>query len=459
VEYNLKYVPTERQALAHANPKYELLYGGAVGGGKSVFLVMEAFALCLQYPGNRGFLGRKVGKHFVETTLKVWQEYIPSDLYRINWQKGYITVFCPNGQTSEIVFGGFNKQEDIDRFTSAEYGFVGIDQAEEITENDFLAIMQRIRRKLPNGKQPRYRALFTANPRACYIRNRFITNPGEKQAFIQALPSDNPHLPKEYYDNLKDLLRNRPEMYEAMINGSWDLLEGAEIIIKMAWCEKIRNKKVEGQPYEKVIVQVDTARFGDDECVIYGFENENVVKQDIFGMARVTETGARAVKMAREMGANTIGIETDGIGGGVADVCLDILGKNSGITVIEQVANSRADKSDRYGNLRAEAWFEAADTMGDSRASLPNDNQLITDLTSVQYHVSRGRIFAEAKEDLKARIGRSPDRGDAYVFGLYTVKRAKPLSVGIPKSSTSKWVRDRERELEGAGNSYSAMEE
>ena len=48
------YEATPRQAAFHAAPEKFRLYGGAMGGGKTVALCAEAIALSCDYPGNRG---------------------------------------------------------------------------------------------------------------------------------------------------------------------------------------------------------------------------------------------------------------------------------------------------------------------------------------------------------------------------------------------------------------------
>jgi hypothetical protein len=42
-----------------------------------------------------------------------------------------------------------------------------------------------------------------------------------------------------------------------------------------------------------------------------------------------------------------------------------------------------------------------------------------------------GGILIESKEDIKERIGRSPDAGDAVVLAYYGVKQRKNSAVGM----------------------------
>lgn len=54
---------------------------------------------------------------------------------------------------------------------------------------------------------------------------------------------------------------------------------------------------------------------------------------------------------------------------------------------------------------------------GGSPIFLPDDNELVADLTACTYKIERGMIAAEAKEKVTARLGRSTNKGDAVVMG------------------------------------------
>lgn len=75
----------------------------------------------------------------------------------------------------------------------------------------------------------------------------------------------------------------------------------------------------------------------------------------------------------------------------------------------------------KFHNKRAEAWWRFREALdpdqeGGSVIALPMDTELKADLTAPKWELSMRGIKIEAKEDIKSRIGRSPDKGDSVVM-------------------------------------------
>ena len=114
-----------------------------------------------------------------------------------------------------------------------------------------------------------------------------------------------------------------------------------------------------------------------------------------------------------------------------AIVCLDVIGIGTGIydrleeQDVDVVGVNFAEHSDAkdstglYGmlNKRAQYWWamrEALDPNGAIRLAIPPNNKLRYDLTAPRWWpTSAGKIQIEKKEDIRKRLGRSPDLGDA----------------------------------------------
>lgn len=131
----------------------------------------------------------------------------------------------------------------------------------------------------------------------------------------------------------------------------------------------------------------------------------------------------------REQRGPTIVVDADGIGAGVYDALRDLLGRR---VVAFHGAGSPGRWRDRSGalealNARAAAWWHVRDLLATGELDLPpDDDELVGDLTETRWrHSTAGRLAVEHKDDLRSRLGRSTDRGDAVVMACWaTVARA-----------------------------------
>ncbi len=70
MNYNLKYIPTSKQAIFHQSTADEVLYGGAAGGGKSKATVREALIDALEHPGVHSYLFRRTYPELRDTLIR-----------------------------------------------------------------------------------------------------------------------------------------------------------------------------------------------------------------------------------------------------------------------------------------------------------------------------------------------------------------------------------------------------
>lgn len=81
-----------------------------------------------------------------------------------------------------------------------------------------------------------------------------------------------------------------------------------------------------------------------------------------------------------------------------------------------EVGNAARDNA-RFANLKAELWDTCKQWFMLEEPQIPDDQELIADLVSAIYQTNpSGKIKMESKEQVKKRIGRSPDRADALIL-------------------------------------------
>lgn len=402
----------------------EVLYGGAKGGGKSVLGCYWTFTRALEtirefdlrptrYPPPVAFMGRKQRTDFVHTTLETWKDVIPDDAYVIREQASEIII----GNAVKIEFGGFDRTEAVRKFNSAEYCYFFIDQAEELTRDDVALLRATLRRRI-GGRHVEYKGLFTANPAQCWLKPEFIENPADFRRFVRALPADNPFLSKAYVEQLKDAFRHRPDLLKAYLEGSWDASEAVGQVIMDAWIEASLHRTLLTGRGRKVIA-CDPARFGDDETVIYLLEETRIVETDCYGKKDLVHTANRLAVMSRQNGDCLVVVDEGGLGAGVVDMLRDL-----GVDVLGVNSAEKAGNAKKYGNKRAQMWDAAALMFADGDVELeePLDTTLRGQLLTPRYDLRRGKLYIEEKEKIKARLGRSPDRADAYILGLWGLR-------------------------------------
>jgi hypothetical protein len=204
---------------------------------------------------------------------------------------------------------------------------------------------------------------------------------------------------------------------------------GTDQLIALTDVEQAAQRQVALPDYDFAarVLGVDPARFGDDKSVIVKRQGRYchppIEHHKIDNMA----LAAHIVEEIRAWQPDAVFID-EGNGGGVIDrlrqLQFDVIGVHFG------GKSARA----RYANKRTEMWFEMRDWLT-AGGVIPNHMQMKQDLATPTYRFTTGQdVYAlESKDDIKKRIGRSPDLGDALALTFaYPVQRDLYKANGIP---------------------------
>jgi hypothetical protein len=157
-------------------------------------------------------------------------------------------------------------------------------------------------------------------------------------------------------------------------------------------------------------IGVDVARFGDDRTVLFPRQGLASFRPVTMRGAATNEIAARLM-VANEKWHPEINLidDTGHWGHGVIDNC-----RAAGMAVVGVQYHGKAiDK--RYKNRRAEMWLKGAKAI-EAGAALPNLPDMVAELTEPTYTFINGVFVLEEKDQIKARLGKSPDLADAYML-------------------------------------------
>jgi len=231
------------QYKALACPATELFYGGAAGGGKSDFLLVDAVRQ-VKHSKYRALLMRRTFPELEKSLIMKSFDYYPSfggkynsQLHRWKFPSGAI-----------IDFGYSENDKDINNYKSAEYAWIGLDESTTFSQYQIEYIKSRNRSP---HKEIRKAIRLASNPTGrsfAYHKKRYITNkkpftkyidkktenievngvilPPLEYMFIPALPTDNAILMENDPQYIQKLSQLPDKERKALLLGSWDIFDG-----------------------------------------------------------------------------------------------------------------------------------------------------------------------------------------------------------------------------------------
>jgi len=401
----------------------EILYGGAAGGGKSKIGVLWLIEMCQAYPGTRWLMAREVLKTLKETTLNTFFETSTElnimDQWEYKEQKGLIQ--WNNG--SQILLKELKHRPtdpNFDSLGSLEISGGFIDEVAQITFKAWQVVKSRVRYKLTEyNLTPKL--LGTCNPSKNWAYKYFF-RPDKKgdlpeyRAFVQSLPSDNPHLPESYITSLKqmDVITK-----ERLLKGNWEYDDDKSTLISYDAIMNYWNGehiKITGD--EEMYLTIDVARKGKDKTVFRVWRGFICIKRYEMLVSKTTEVVEKARKIQSAFkikNSNTIADE-DGVGGGVVDQlgCKGFINNSSPIGLKGKT---------NYVNLKSQCTILMAQRIEAGGVVERCQDPSIMELVNEEMEQVKlkdidkdGKVGVIPKEDIKALIGRSPDDWDSIMM-------------------------------------------
>lgn len=155
---------------------------------------------------------------------------------------------------------------------------------------------------------------------------------------------------------------------------------------------------------------IDVAGEGDDRTIIFPRQGKQAFKH-VECTDNHPETVAGRVLLAKARWKSEMEFFDNSGGYGTGVVTLV---EAAGADPVPVGFGTKADDS-QFANKRAEMWFRMAEWIKKG-GCLPQDDELVKELTEVRYKHRNGKFILESKDQIKNRLGFSPDKADALAL-------------------------------------------
>lgn len=438
-----------------------MFYGGGAGGGKSQLLLglageahKNAIIFRRVFPNLRALI--EASKLIYSTDNEERSNSYNESLHVWRLSEG-----------SMIEFGAMQYKKDKFNFQGRPHDFIGFDEAPEFAESQILFVSAWNRSTDPTQ---RVRIILTGNPpldeAGAWITRRYSAwldkkhphpaKPGElrwyatisgkekeiespapfehegelvyprSRTFIPALLDDNPFYAKDG-GRYKSVLQSLPEPLRSMLlYGDFDASNAPDPfqIIPTEWVRLAQKRWLEReQPTTPLTaVGIDPSRGGADKTSL-SKRYDNWFAETKSWPGAIVKDGAIMAELARQEIGDIepayINIDVSAIGSSGYDHIKPIYKTVIPFNPAEGSEYRDKSKKLKMRNKRAEMYWrmrDALDPNGGDDLALPPSTELLADLCSARYEVSSAGVKVEDKEEIKARIGRSPDEGEAVMM-------------------------------------------
>lgn len=404
-----------------------------------------------KYPGIRIGLGRKEGIRLRQTTVVTLlreahpimgvkdKEYVYQD------QRGVITY--KNGSQIQLIDLNYQPSDpDYDTLGSLNFTHVVIEEAGEIRKKARDVFGSRKNRFMNDKYNIVGKTVLTQNPSQNFTRQEFYepykalgmgshriwpigdveVAPGVMKvayrAFVKSLPTDNPFIPRNYIEVLKNL---PPQEKKRLLQGNWDYMDDDDVLFPSLLLDRasIGELDDETNPPRKFI-GVDVADKGKDKTIVSLLVNGQLRDQrrlqvDTSGEKPISELySLELIKYAQQHGLNAnqarqVAIESNGVGVGMRDFM-----RTKGWFCTDYVATSQS---------RSDGYYRLHTAMDEGSFQIWNQISTMTELRKqlmVHTYEFDDKLQPKvlAKKKIREELGYSPDEADSAMIANWVAQ-------------------------------------
>ncbi|MFD9763194.1 hypothetical protein ACFWXI_06575 [[Kitasatospora] papulosa] len=221
-------------------------------------------------------------------------------------------------------------------------------------------------------------------------------------------------------------------IYRAKVLGEFSTDAANQVVRQsdVANCRAATDRRPKAEELEPVELGVDVGG-GGDETVIRERRGRRAGREWSAHTDRPEVIAPLIIRAIKESGATAVKVDSIGIGFGVIGELRNAAtrGEHSAHVVAVNVGE-RASEPDKFINLRAEIWWSLGRGLSESQgwdlAMMDNADTTVAQLLEPRWDTDpKGRIRVEPKDEIRKRLGRSPDNADALLLAYYSAGRPR----------------------------------
>lgn len=414
----------------------DIAYGGSKGSGKSFLGASLILGDALIYAGTHYFIARKklndLRKYTQPTIVEVLTDWgLDERYYSFNGQDNFYTLY--NGSKIFLLEAAYLPTDsDFERFGSIQMTRGWVEEAGELHPKAKAMLQGTIGRWKNDFYNLPGKLLVTLNPSKNFVyEDYYLANKENRlpdyRKLVQALPTDNKMLPKNYIRDLMRALKGDEKSIKRLVYGDWEYDDNPYSLYDYDnICNLFTNTyvKAQGSKY----MTADIAYMGADIFTVFIWHGLRVVKT--YGIDKIDETaiGTKLKELAElhKIPYSNITYDADGLRKFTANSLTKLTAAKPFIN------NANPIKDKQYKNLKTECAFMLKDHLQKGLIFIEDltfKRQIMSDLEQICREPTddEGKIKLESKKELKKRTGRSPDWFDALLMRFIFELKTRPI--------------------------------
>ncbi len=255
IPYQYQVIKDIRRNFDYSQGTHEILLSGSVGSAKSILLAHIVVTHCLFNSGARFLIGRLSMPALRSTLFNKILEHIGQDLtegrdFFVNQTTA--TIRFSNG--SEILSRSWADRKFF-KVRSLELSGAAIEELVETEEIDFYNEIKMRVGRLPHIKENIIINATNPSDPSHWAYKYFITSKKKTRHVYYSVTTDNPFLPPQYIEQLKNELD--PKMARRMIHGEWIEIVGEVVYYAYDREHNFRNESYTPDPNHPIICSWD----------------------------------------------------------------------------------------------------------------------------------------------------------------------------------------------------------